>query len=119
MQIKYDLVTLAGLLELPQLAQALRSVVKCAPSSTACAQYRELFDHVQSATEPSGPDIRTDPLAPDVALYLRDKVVHTHSVVLRARCPSSRHSLGIRFGLRVDETGLVSSISGWIILSGR
>ncbi|KAI6098590.1 hypothetical protein F5141DRAFT_1146574 [Pisolithus sp. B1] len=87
MQIKYDLVTLAGLLELPQLAQALRSVVKCAPSSTACAQYRELFDHVQSATEPSGPDIRTDPLAPDVALYLRDKVVHTHSVVLRARCP--------------------------------
>ncbi|KAI6101705.1 hypothetical protein EV401DRAFT_2201598 [Pisolithus croceorrhizus] len=29
----------------------------------------------------------TDPLAPDVALYLRDKVVYTHSVVLRARCP--------------------------------
>ncbi|KAI6166481.1 regulator of chromosome condensation 1/beta-lactamase-inhibitor protein II [Pisolithus thermaeus] len=79
MQIKYELVTLAGLLELPQLAQALRSVVKCAPSSMACAQYRELFDHMQYAAEPSGPDIRTDPLAPDV--------VYTHSVVLRARCP--------------------------------
>ncbi|KAI6032378.1 hypothetical protein BKA83DRAFT_106442 [Pisolithus microcarpus] len=65
MQIKCELVTLAGLLELPQLAQALQSVVKY----------------------PSGPDSRTDPLAPDVALHLRDKVVYTHSVVLRARCP--------------------------------
>lgn len=87
MQIKCELVTLAELLELPQLAQALQSVVKRAPALTACVHYRELFDHVQSATDPSEPDIRTDPLAPDVALHLRDKVVYTHSVVLRARCP--------------------------------
>lgn len=87
MQIKCELVTLAGLLELPQLAQALQSVVKCAPALTSCVQYRELFDHVQSVTDPFGPDSRTDPLAPDVALHLRDKVVYTHSVVLRARCP--------------------------------
>ncbi|KAI5985384.1 hypothetical protein EDD15DRAFT_2476560 [Pisolithus albus] len=87
MQIKCELVTLAGLLELPQLAQALQSVVKCPPALTACVHYRELFDHVQSATDPSEPDIRTDPPAPDLALHLRDEVVYTHSVVLRARCP--------------------------------
>ncbi|KAI5981005.1 hypothetical protein EDD15DRAFT_2380571 [Pisolithus albus] len=87
MQIKCKLVTLAGHLELPQLAQALQSVVKCPPALTACVHYRELFDHAQSATGPSEPDIRTDPLAPDVALHLRDKVVYTHSVILRARCP--------------------------------
>ncbi|KAI5985348.1 hypothetical protein EDD15DRAFT_2374206 [Pisolithus albus] len=87
MQIKCELVTLAGLLELPQLAQALQSVVKCPPALTACVHYRELFDHVQSATDPSEPDIRTDPPAPDLALHLRDEVVYTHSVVLHARCP--------------------------------
>lgn len=87
MQVKYELVVLAGILELPQLAQALQSVVKCAPTPTARVQYGQLFDYVQSVTEPPRSDAHTDPLAPDVALHLRDKVVYAHSIVLRARCP--------------------------------
>ncbi|KAI6042195.1 hypothetical protein EDC04DRAFT_2866851 [Pisolithus marmoratus] len=87
MQIKCELITLAGLLELPRLAQALQSVVKCVPASTARMQYKQLFDQVQSATELPRTDAPSCPLAPDVALHLRDRIVHTHSVVLRARCP--------------------------------
>ncbi|KAI6124137.1 hypothetical protein EDD16DRAFT_1562681 [Pisolithus croceorrhizus] len=78
-----------------------------APSSTACAQYRELFDHISV----------TDPLAPDVALYLRDKVVHTHSVVLRA---SIRNRFGV-VDIRMDhfEWEVMRFVLGFICFGRR
>ncbi|KIJ65354.1 hypothetical protein HYDPIDRAFT_181161 [Hydnomerulius pinastri MD-312] len=84
-QVKTELVALARLLELPQLTLALQSLAKRVPKPSACVDFRRLFDQAQLLAPRR--NAHTDPLAPDVALHLADKIVYTHSVVLRARCP--------------------------------
>ncbi|KAL4061931.1 hypothetical protein J3A83DRAFT_4196580 [Scleroderma citrinum] len=87
-QVKAELTTLVGILELRQLSQVLRSVVKRVPVSTTREDYQQLFDQAQGTSPPtSRKDTCVDVLAPDVALHLNDKVIYTHSVILRARCP--------------------------------
>ncbi|KAG6330631.1 hypothetical protein ID866_8458 [Astraeus odoratus] len=83
-RVKGELDALARVLELPALAQALQSVVKRVPMSTARERYRQLFHQVRPT---SRRDTRVDAIAPDVALHLKDQVVYGHSVILRARCP--------------------------------
>ncbi|KAF9233712.1 hypothetical protein BU15DRAFT_53495 [Melanogaster broomeanus] len=85
-QVKTELVALARILDLPHLTLALRSLGKLAPKSSACDDFRRLFDQAQLSASPRR-SVFDDPLAPDVALHLADTVVYTHSVVLRARCP--------------------------------
>ncbi|KAH0836900.1 hypothetical protein J3R83DRAFT_8715 [Lanmaoa asiatica] len=67
-QVKADLTTLAQLLYLPHLTSVLQW----------------LFDQAQLLGS-SRRNVHKDPLAPDVALHLADRIVYTHSAVLRAR----------------------------------
>ncbi|KAL4061807.1 hypothetical protein J3A83DRAFT_4180677 [Scleroderma citrinum] len=87
-QVKAEVTALAGILELRQLSQVLQSIVKRVPVSTTREDYQQLFDQAQSTFPPtSREDTCVDVLAPDVALHLSDKVIYTHSIILRARCP--------------------------------
>ncbi|KAG8221195.1 hypothetical protein J3R82DRAFT_2760 [Butyriboletus roseoflavus] len=83
-QVKADLTALARLLYLPHLTSALQSVGKGVAKSSASADFQWLFDQAQLSGT-SRRNAREDPLAPDVALHLADKIVYTHSAFLRAR----------------------------------
>ena len=87
-QVKSELTILARVLEIRELSLALGSVVKRMPVSTLPGDCQQLFDQAQSdCSLVLRRDTRVDALAPDVALHLGDRVVYTHSVILRARCP--------------------------------
>lgn len=89
-QVKVDLGALADLLHLPHLTSALQYVRKRVVKPSAGSDFQWLFDQAQAQQLLDLPplprrDVRQDPLAPDVALYLADEVVYAHSTVLRAR----------------------------------
>lgn len=83
-QVKADLATLAHLLCLPHLASVLQSVGKRVAKSSATGDFQWLFDQAQLLDVPRR-HVYKDPLAPDVALHFADKIVYTHTAVLRAR----------------------------------
>ena len=76
-QVVRDLRTLARLLYLEHLADALRSAVRREPSPSLNADFRAIFDASMTATA----------TPPDVVLQLADRNVLSHSFVLRARSP--------------------------------
>lgn len=84
MRVKADLATLAHLLCLPHLTSALQSVGKRVAKLSAGGDFQWLFDQAQLFVS-SRRNAREDPLAPDVALHLADKIVYMHSAILRAR----------------------------------
>lgn len=79
-QIKLELRSLATLLDLPFLIQALESPVKRAPAPSMVPAMERLFetaqklDHTEQAL-----------FSPDVILQLADKEIRCHSIILRAR----------------------------------
>lgn len=83
-RVKADLGTLARLLHLPHLTSALQSVGKRVAKPSAGSDFQWLFDHAQISGS-SRRNVREDPLVPDVAVRLADKIIYMHSVVLRAR----------------------------------
>ncbi|KAH7923696.1 hypothetical protein BV22DRAFT_1036046 [Leucogyrophana mollusca] len=88
-QVKLDLQSLAHLLDLPLLSQALESPGKRSPVPSEGRDFRRLFDASQAQANTRSEVRRStkeDPLAPDVMLHLADKVVYCHSAILRARC---------------------------------
>ena len=76
-QVVRDLRTLARLLYLEHLADALRSTVRREPSPSLDADFRAIFDTPMTATA----------TPPDVVVQLADRDVLSHSFVLRARSP--------------------------------
>jgi hypothetical protein len=74
-QVTRDLRTLARVLHLEHLADALQSTVRREPSPSLNADFRVIFDAPMSATPP------------DVVVQLADRDILTHSFVLRARSP--------------------------------
>ncbi|KAF9497896.1 hypothetical protein BDN71DRAFT_1444358 [Pleurotus eryngii] len=88
-RIKADLQGLAKLLELPHLAAALESPAKRDPAPSLRSDLTALHEDAQTF-----PSVRSgkwsrnsSPLAPDVAMLLRDRSVWCHSAILRARSP--------------------------------
>lgn len=79
-QIKLELRSLATLLDLPFLLQALESPVKRAPVPSMVSAMERLFETAQKLdyTEQAL-------LSPDVIVQLADKEIRCHSVILRAR----------------------------------
>ncbi|KAF9483060.1 hypothetical protein BDN70DRAFT_874303 [Pholiota conissans] len=80
-QVKAELQTLAKMLDLPALIEALQAPVKRVPTPTMATHMIDLFEGIQKLSS------RTSPLAPDVVLQFVDKDVYTHSVLLRSRSP--------------------------------
>ena len=76
-QVVRDLRTLARLLYLEHLADALRSIVRREPSPSLNADFRAIFDTPMTATA----------TPPDVVVQLADRNVLSHSFILRARSP--------------------------------
>ena len=70
-----DLRTLARVLHLGSLADALRGTVRCEPLPSLSADFRAIFDVPMSVT------------SPDVVVQLADRDVLSHSFVLRTRSP--------------------------------
>ncbi|KAI0924161.1 hypothetical protein AcW1_006352 [Taiwanofungus camphoratus] len=83
-QIKSELQSLARMLDLPRLAQALQPPVKRSPSPSMVDDMRRLFQFSQMQ---KGDSMTNSPLRPDVILQLDDRNIFCHSIILRARSP--------------------------------
>ncbi|KAG0701289.1 hypothetical protein DFH29DRAFT_927750 [Suillus ampliporus] len=107
--IKAELQSLARILDLQLLSNALQSPGKRVPAPSQAEDFRLLYERTQS-TRLSRRNTNEDSLAPDVALHLADEVVvWCHSVVLQARSPFFASFFGDSAwtSKRRDKSGIV------------
>ncbi|OJA20708.1 hypothetical protein AZE42_06915 [Rhizopogon vesiculosus] len=106
--IKAELQSLARILDLQLLSNALQSVGKRVPIPSQAEDFRLLYEGTQ-LTGLSRRNANEDPLAPDVVLHLADQVVYCHSVVLQARSPffASFYRDSEWTSMRRDKSGII------------